>query len=74
MTGQLDLWAGRDLAPGHRVHYRTTHTPAGRLAIKAVCGCGWTAGPYTDQADAFLRAMNHGDRMRAAATGGGDRG
>lgn len=74
MTVPMDLWAGRDLAPGHRVHYRTTHTPAGLSAVKAVCGCGWTAGPYTDQADAFLRALNHGDRMRAAATGGDDRG
>ena len=74
MTGQLDLWAGRDLAPGHRVHYRTTRTPTGKEAVRAVCSCGWNVGPYTGDTDAFLRAMSHGDRMRAAAAGGGDRG
>lgn len=70
MTGQLDLWAGREVAPGHRVTIHSTTTPALTSAHVGKCECGWRVGPYSVRDIVINRALQHGQFALRVQSGG----
>lgn len=70
MTGRLDLWTGRQVAPGHRVYLSPSADRFGRRKWRGRCSCGWAVGPYSDDRVVIGAFDRHGRLARELAAGG----